>query len=277
MRSRWKRVGLLLVSLGVFATLTGCTSAMASHPSVSPTPVAAPSTPSPTPALPAIDTVVIRPTGIDLMAEGTTRATLPYTDSADVFTAQLAIVFGSPATETFHASTGYSEADSTLYDWPGLRIADEHRKVGGPGPSPDGPPTLSLVATKPIIGIGVHIRTIQGIQPGDSVISVAARLGVDPGHPSTSTCGLKPARCLVRRVRPVRSTPTRWPFRRALPTRLWSTSARSTTLAMGTTSEPLRPSAGGDRHSDDRVLVWPGRDSNLVACRDARRFFLGWG
>jgi hypothetical protein len=143
--------------------------------------VAASSTPSPTPEpTSSVDTIVVRPTGVDLVAAGSIRNTLPYTESADEFTSQLAVVLGGPATEAFHASTDYRIADSTTYEWAGLTVADVHLKDGGPGPSPQGPPTLSVVATKALVGDGITIRTVQGIQPGDTVISAATTLGLDP-------------------------------------------------------------------------------------------------
>jgi hypothetical protein len=181
MRSWWKCVGVVLLSFGMFAALTACAAVAPPRPSAPLTPSAAASTPPQAPAAPPIvDTIIVRPTGIDLVAAGTTRNTLPYTEPADTFTSQLAAVLGAPATETFHASRDYRQADSTTYEWPGLMIADSHLKVGGPGPSPQGPPTLSLVAIDPVVGNGIEVRTVQGIRPGDSVVSVATTLGVDP-------------------------------------------------------------------------------------------------
>ncbi|MFF1633264.1 hypothetical protein [Leifsonia sp. NPDC058248] len=172
--------------VGLVAALTACTAAPPSRPSPQTTSPAAEAPPSPasssptSPSLTAVDTIIVHPTGIDLTASGVVQMSLAYTATAELFTSQLAAAIGTPAEVTQHPSQDYRMADSTSYEWPGLRIVDEHRKQGGPGPSPSGTPTLFLVATGPVIGHGITIQTVQGIKPGDTVASVAAKLGVDP-------------------------------------------------------------------------------------------------
>jgi hypothetical protein len=122
---------------------------------------------------------VVHPTGIDLTSSGVVQLTLPYTATAQLFTSELAAAIGASPTVKDQPSQDYRVADSTRYDWPGLVVVDDHLKEGGPGPSPEGPPTLFLTATAPTVGNGVTVKTVQGIRPGDSVASAARALNVD--------------------------------------------------------------------------------------------------
>ncbi|MFF1879076.1 hypothetical protein [Leifsonia sp. NPDC058230] len=180
---RWlRKAGCFILSavgiVGVLVALSACSSPPTSRPSPQTQSPAAEAMPSPSPM--AVDTIVVHPTGIDLTASGVVQMSLAYTATAELFTSQLAAAIGTPAKVTDRPSRDYREADSTSYEWPGLMIVDEHRKEGGPGPSPSGTQTLSLTATQPTIGRGIAIQTVQGIKPGDTVASAAAKLGVDP-------------------------------------------------------------------------------------------------
>lgn len=180
---------ILFVFVAMLAlAVTGCSgdsvppASRAGGSASSPSPSSWPS-PSPTatdPATAEIDTIIVRPAGLDLMADGEAVRTLAYTDAAHTFIAGLTAAIGvAPVTE-FVPSTDFRVDDETDYRWDGLLVVEDHPKNGGPGPEPVGEPTLFVLVGKAMVGGKIPVATHQGFQAGDSTASVAHALGVDP-------------------------------------------------------------------------------------------------
>lgn len=169
------RQTLLLASLIGITALTGCTATGSTGPDTSSPSAAATASPSATSAPApsatadaAVADILVTAEAVELRdSAGAVVASLDYFESATEAREELTQAFGAEPTSEDYRS---NHAAGTMYSWDGFYLADTTLPPTNAPYEPD----YWVRVTSPTVN-GVHVHTLDGIEPGDPAPELEAK------------------------------------------------------------------------------------------------------